>query len=214
VTEAVPETDIGSETSTVVDAAPEADAAPEPEVTPEPEIAPEAEPTRRVDPVRLVAIVLLAVSVLFAAFGGWYWLSAPRVTSDAQVRDQALGSGEQAVLNFNTLDYHHVDAGVSLWLASSTGSLHASIVAGKTAFEQQIVKAQTTTSARILDAALTSLNVSAGKATVLVAIQLTVTPAHGTASTKQSRLVGTLARTSSGWKLSGLSQVPVSAAGQ
>lgn len=202
MTEAEPTTEVEPEAKIEADAVPEADAAPEPKAT----------PTR--DPVRLAAIVLLIASVLFAAFGGWYWLSAPRVSSDAQVRDQALRSGEQAVLNFNTLDYRHVDAGVSLWLRSSTGSLHASIVAGKAAFEQQIVKAQTTTSARILDAALTSLNVGAGRATILVAIQLTVTPAHGAASSKQSRLAGTLTRTASGWKLSGLSQVPVSAAGQ
>jgi Mce-associated membrane protein len=191
-----------SETDAEVDPVPEADPAPE-----------EAAPARRVDPVRLTAIVLLAASVLFAAFGGWYWLSAPRVSSDAGVRDQALRSGEQAVLNFNTLDYRHVDAGVNLWLQSSTGSLHASIVAGQTSFEEQIVKAQTTTSARILDAALTQLNVQSGRAVIIVAIQLTVTPAHGAASTKQSRLEGTLARTASGWKLSGLSQVPVQAAG-
>ena len=202
----------GPETEAEVEAAPEADAAPEAEAKAAPEADAAPEPTRRIDPVRLTAVLLLVASVLFAAFGGWYWLSAPRVSSQAQVRDQALRSGEQAVLNFNTLDYRHVDAGVNLWLQSSTGSLHASIVAGKTAFEQQIVKAQTMTSARILDAALTSLN--AGRATIIVAIQLTVTPAHGTASSKQSRLVGTLARTASGWKLSGLSQVPVSAVGQ
>jgi Mce-associated membrane protein len=195
---------------TVPETEPEAEAAPEADAAPEPEPA----PTRRVDPVRLASVLLLAASLLFAAFGGWYWLSAPRASSDAGVRDQALRSGEQAVLNFNTLDYRHVDAGVNLWLQSSTGSLHASILAGKAAFEQQIVSAQTTTSARILDAALTSLNVQSGRATIIVAIQLTVTPAHGTASSKQSRLVGTLARTASGWKLSGLSQVPVSAAGQ
>jgi Mce-associated membrane protein len=166
--------------------------------------------TRRVDPVRLTAVVLLAASVLFAAFAGWSWLSAPRVSATAQVRDQALRSGEQAVLNFNTLDYRHVDAGVTLWLQSSTGSLHASIAAGKASFEQQIVKAQTITTARILDAALTSLRSS--RAAIIVAIQLTVTPSRGTASTKQSRLAGTLTRTASGWKLSSLTQVPVSAA--
>jgi Mce-associated membrane protein len=190
---------------------PETDAEAEAEAGVAPE---EPAPTRRIDAVRLTAIVLLAASVLFAAFGGWYWLSAPRVSSDAQVRDQALRSGQQAVLNFNTLDYRHVDAGVNLWLQSSAGSLHASIVTGKAAFEAQIVKAQTITTARILDAALTRLNVASGRATIIVAIQLTVTPSRGPASTKQSRLEGTLVRTASGWKLSGLSQVPVSAATQ
>jgi Mce-associated membrane protein len=195
-----------TETEAEAEAAPEADGAEEAEAAPA--------PARRLDPVRLSAIVLLAASVLFAAFGGWYWLSAPRVSSQAQLRDQALRFGEQAVLNFNTLDYRHVDAGLDLWLQSSTGSLHASILAGRASFEQQIVKAQTTTTARILDAALTSLNVGGGRATIIVAIQLTVTPPKGPASTKQSRLEGTLVRTSSGWKLSGLTQVPVSAAGQ
>jgi Mce-associated membrane protein len=45
-----------------------------------------------------------------------------------------------------------------------------------------------------------------------VAVQITVTPASGSPVTKQSRLAGTLTRTSSGWKLSQLGQVPVGAA--
>jgi Mce-associated membrane protein len=48
---------------------------------------------------------------------------------------------------------------------------------------------------------------------IIVALQITVTPAHGTAATKQSRQEGSLTRTSSGWKLSSLGQVPVGAAG-
>jgi len=47
---------------------------------------------------------------------------------------------------------------------------------------------------------------------MIAAVQITVTPAHGTPVVKQSRLSGQLARTASGWRLSGLSQVPVSAA--
>jgi Mce-associated membrane protein len=47
---------------------------------------------------------------------------------------------------------------------------------------------------------------------MMVAVQITVTPASGTPVTKQSRLLGTLARTPSGWKLSALGQVPVGAA--
>ena len=45
-----------------------------------------------------------------------------------------------------------------------------------------------------------------------MAVQITVTPANGSPVTKQSRLVGTLAKTASGWKLSQLGQVPVGAA--
>ncbi len=68
------------------------------------------------------------------------------------------------------------------------------------------------TTAKILDAALTSLNIGTGTARIIVALQITVVPATGTPVTKQSRLAGALNRTPTGWKLSALGQVPVSAA--
>jgi Mce-associated membrane protein len=164
------------------------------------------------DPLLVTAAVLLVVVVAFAAWAGSSWLSAPRASGDAQIRDQALRAGEQAVLNFNTLDYRTVGQGVKLWEQSSTGSLHDEVVAGQAAFEQQIVQAKTVTTAKILDGALTGLNAQAGRASVIVALQITVTPATGSAATKQSRLAGQLIRTPSGWKLSALGQVPVGAA--
>lgn len=164
------------------------------------------------DPLLVTAGALLVAAVAFAAWSGSSWLSAPRASGDAQVRDQALQAGEQAVLNFNTLDYRTVGQGVKLWEQSSTGTLHNEVVAGQTAFEQQIVQAKTVTTAKILDGALTGLNVQAGRASVIVALQITVTPATGSAATKQSRLAGQLIRTPSGWKLSALGQVPVGAA--
>jgi Mce-associated membrane protein len=164
---------------------------------------------RRLDPVLSTALVLALAAAIFAAFAGWSWASAPRASSEAGVRDQALRAGEQAVLNFNTLDYHHVSAGLRLWEESSTGALHAQITSGAATFARQIAAAATVTTARILDGALTSLNVQTGTADLIVAIEITVTPAKGTAAVKQSRLEGVLTRTSSGWKLSALSQVPV-----
>ncbi len=166
----------------------------------------------RRDPLLVAAGLLLVAAVVFAAWSGWSWLSAPRVSGTAQIRDQALRAGEQAVLNFNTLDYRTVGRGVKLWELSSTGALHNEVMAGQAAFEQQIVQAKTITTARILDGALTALNPGSGTASVIVALQITVTPATGPAATKQSRLAGQLTRTPSGWKLSSLGQVPVGAA--
>lgn len=164
---------------------------------------------RKLDLLLASAAGLLTAVLLFAAWAGWSWASAPRELGSAAARDQALEAGQQAVLNFNTLDYRHVARGVRLWEQSSTGKLHAQIVAGQAGFEQQIARARTITIARILDAALTKLNLAAGRATIIVAIQITVTPAHGKLSVKQSRLEGELARTPSGWKLADLTQVPV-----
>jgi Mce-associated membrane protein len=156
--------------------------------------------------------VLLLAAIVLAAWAGTSWLSAPRASAAAQRRDQALREGEQAILNFNTLDYRTVAQGLRLWEQSSTGALHGQIVAGQASFEQQIKQAQTVTTARILDGALTGLNLRAGTAKIIVALQLTVTPAHGSATSKQNRLAGQLTWTTAGWKLSTLSQVPVGTA--
>jgi len=163
------------------------------------------------DPLLATGWSLLAAAIVFAAVSGSLWLTAPRPSAAAPVRDDALRAGEQAVLNFNTISYRSVGKDLNLWAQSSTGPLHRQIMTGRAAFEQQIRQARTVTTARILDAALTSLNPRARTARIIVALQLTVTPAGGTAVTKQSRLAGELTRTPAGWKLSQLGQVPVQA---
>jgi len=166
------------------------------------------------EPLVATALVLAALAAVFAAWAGWSWYraSAAGPPQDAQLRDQVLQAGEQAVQNFNTLDYRKVAAGLALWEQSSTGPLHTEIMAGRAQFERQIARTKTITTARILDGALTALNARAGTARIIAAVQITVTPASGSPVTKQSRLAGTLTRTPSGWKLSALGQVPVGAA--
>ena len=167
------------------------------------------------EPLVATAVVLAALAALFAAWSGWSWYRASTAgpPPGVQLRDQVLQAGEQAVQNFNTLDYRNVAAGLALWEQSSTGPLHMEISSGRTQFERQIKQTKTITTARILDGALTALNPRAGTASIIVAVQITVTPASGSPVTKQSRLAGTLTKTSSGWKLSQLGQVPVGAAG-
>jgi Mce-associated membrane protein len=164
------------------------------------------------DPLLATALVLCVIAAGFAGWAGWSWYRAAHAgaSTSQQLRDRALQAGEQAVQNFNTLDYRNVAKGLALWEQSSTGTLHDQIAADRSQFERQIAQTKTVTTARILDGALTSL--TATKATLIVAVQITVTPASGSPVTKQSRLEGTLTKTSSGWKLSALGQVPVGAA--
>ena len=65
----------------------------------------------------------------------------------------------------------------------------------------------------VIWAAVTELDQHAGKAGVIVALQITVTPPKGEPTIKKTRLVGQLTRTSTGWKLSALAQAPVGASG-
>ena len=78
----------------------------------------------------LAAIVALPLAAaVCAGWFGWSWLSAARSGSlaEARTRDTVLQEAEQGVLNFNTLNYHQAARGLQVWLASSTGELHAEL---------------------------------------------------------------------------------------
>jgi len=162
----------------------------------------------------LVALALVLVAAGAAGWTGWSWYAAAHDDSlrFSQTRDEVLRSAEQAIQNLNTLDHRTADSGVDLWIASTTGPLHDQLTQGRENFLAQIRKAKTVTTAKILDGAVTELDDRAGKASVIVAIELTVTPAAGRATTKRERLAGQLTRTGDVWKLSSIGQVPVSAA--
>jgi Mce-associated membrane protein len=172
---------------------------------------------RKMDPRRLLVLSALVLALLAAGtagWTGWSWWSATHDDSlrYSQTRDEVQRTAEQAVQNLNTLDYRTAESGIDLWIASTTGTLHDQLNQGRQNFLAQIQKAKTVTTAKILDGAVTELDDRAGKASVIVAIELTVTPANGRPTTKRQRLAGQLTRAGSTWKLSSIGQVPVSAA--
>jgi len=162
----------------------------------------------------LAALVLALAAAGAAGWTGWSWWSAAHDDSlrYSHTRDEVLRSAEQAIQNLNTLDYRTAEKGVDLWTESTTGTLRDQLTQGRQNFLTQIRKAKTVTTAKILDGAVTELDDRAGKASVIVAIELSVTPATGRPTTKRERLAGQLTRIGSTWKLSSIGQVPVSAA--
>jgi Mce-associated membrane protein len=164
-------------------------------------------------PLLVVSIGLVVIAAVCAAWFGWSWHQSPASASTAPSTagsgtvQQALRQGEQDVQAFNTLSYQDLAGGLRRWQAASTGVLLQETTKGWSGFAKQVTKAKTVTTATILDAAITSL--SQHTAGIIAAVQITVTPAKGSAATKRNRLEGTLTRTASGWKLSSLSVVPV-----
>jgi len=155
----------------------------------------------------LAAIVALPLAAaVCAGWFGWSWLSAARSGSlaEARTRDTVLQEAEQGVLNFNTLNYHQAARGLQVWLASSTGELHAELAQNLREEVQLVQQRKTITTARILDGAVTQLATGPGTATVMVAVEVTVTPSKGSPFVESESEVGQLARTGSGWKLSAL----------
>lgn len=167
--------------------------------------------------LQLLAVALLAVTTLLAAWGGWSWYAAAhdRTGELARVRDQVLAAGEQAVQNLNTLDHAALAPGLDLWERSTTGELRAQLVQGRGEFEKQVAQAKSTTTARVLDAAVTELDERTGQAAVMVAVRITVRTAQETQPTsKDSRMLARLSRTAEGWKLSALGQAPMGTTGR
>ncbi|MCX4553815.1 hypothetical protein OG709_31695 [Streptomyces sp. NBC_01267] len=163
------------------------------------------------NPLTAVALALALLAAGAAAWGGWSWYAAAHDDSAAyaRTRDSVLAAGEQAVQNMNTLDHRKVASGLDAWENSTTGDLHQQLTNGRTEFEKQIKEARTVSTAKVLSGAVTELDARTGKASVMVALRITVTAPKGKPSEKESRLLGELTRTSGGWKLSALGQAPV-----
>ncbi|MFB7918802.1 hypothetical protein [Streptomyces sp. NPDC056061] len=165
----------------------------------------------RHNPLVAVAIALTVAAAAAAVWGGWSWYGAAHDASAsyAQTRDDALAAGEQAVQNMNTLDHRKLQQGLDNWEDSTTGELHKQLVDGRSGFEKQIQEARTASTAKVLSGAVTELDERAGRASVMVALRITVTAPKSGPAVKESRMLGQLTRTSEGWKLSALGQAPV-----
>ncbi|BFV60341.1 nuclear transport factor 2 family protein [Kitasatospora sp. CMC57] len=163
------------------------------------------------DRLPVLAACLLLAGVVAASWGGWSWYAAAHDGSAdlARARDRALAAGEQAVQNLNTLDHAALTPGLDLWEQSTTGDLHSQLVQGREEFEKQVKQAQSVTTARVLDGAVTELDEGSGQAAVMVAVRITVRTGQEQPVTKDSRMLGRLTRTGEGWKLSALGQAPM-----
>ncbi|WP_329499852.1 hypothetical protein [Kitasatospora herbaricolor] len=173
----------------------------------------------RRSPLVVVAGATAALAAVPALWSGWSWYAVAHDDSAAyaRARDTVLAAGEQAAQNMNTLDHRDLGPGLDLWESSTTGDLHDQLVQGRAKFEGQVRQAQTVTSAKALSGAVTELDDRAGRATVMIALRITVQVPNSAPATKDSRMLGELTRTPGGWKLSALGQAPMgdsAAAGQ
>jgi Mce-associated membrane protein len=167
-------------------------------------------------PLLVVSIGLVALAAACAGWFGARWAGSPGPASappagagSAGLVRLVLQQGERDVQSFNTLSYTNLAQGLASWQASSTGALRSETTSGWSTFAKQVSRLQTTSTATVLDAALTSLDQQNGTADIIVALQVTVTAAKGSPAVKRERVEGTLAKTATGWKLSSLGLVPV-----
>lgn len=167
-------------------------------------------PGRRfeITPVRAVAalVALAAVAALF--FGGrWVLDLNDEGLALAADREAVLVDARQAAINLNTLDYRNVAPGLDLWEQTSTGTLLDEFRANRAEYEQVVTQAKRTTVATVPDAAVAELDVRAGTARVLLAVDVEVHPEGQDPVVTRQRLELEMTRTDQGWKASRVAPV-------
>lgn len=161
-------------------------------------------------PLLLGAIALVVAA---AAVAVWFGVSWARAGNDstvdrAKARDEVARIASSAIVTFHTLDFHNPDENLNNWEAASAGPLHDEVVGRRASSKQAIEAAKTVAKPTVLSLAVTDLNEFDGTATVIAAVKVDVSTEGQQGQTpKFLRIKGSLQRTGSGWKLSGIGQV-------
>ncbi|MGH3621450.1 MAG: hypothetical protein ACRDQ5_06625 [Sciscionella sp.] len=174
-------------------------------------------PNRRNTALLAGALVLVLVAAGFAAWFGYAWWNAGDDASAnyAQQRDVVNRVGVGAIKNFTTIDYTKPDEYFKNIASSTTGQLHDELTQGQARYRKGIVTAKSSTDGKVLDSAVTSLDLNKGTAKMIAAVDATVTGQKRRPTTQRLWLQLELDRTGSIWKVSKLLGAPgASAAGQ
>ncbi|GAB3437097.1 hypothetical protein [Actinophytocola sediminis] len=160
-----------------------------------------------------VAVAVLVAALGFAGWAGFSWWQASNDTSVAyaQTRDEVLATTRAHVIRLTTLDSADVDGGIERWLDVSTGALRDELAATDDKVRETLRTGGTVATGRVLDAAVSELDVRTGTAKLLVSVVIETTKDGQPVNTKRNRFVAGLERTDDGWLMSALDRVPLGA---
>ena len=150
---------------------------------------------------RALAVIAL-LAVLGAGWAGWTWWQSAHSddVTYGQTRDLVLTAASDQIKTLNTVDYRKAEEDLTQWQRVTTGTLLTQLT-NQHDSDLNSTKAQKTVStAKVIDAAVDTVDTRAGTATVLVAIEVTITQADGQPSVRKSRVDAVLSRTEDGWK--------------
>lgn len=163
-------------------------------------------------PLRVVTLVVTVIAVVACSVAGWFGVSWYRVAHDKSFalgmdRDAVLRDAQRATLTLNTLDYRRVQDGLTLWEQAASGSLLTLLRTNRDTYVRAITDSQTIISARVLDAAVASLDERSGIARVLVGVDVTSQSEQGDPSCTQRRVQLQMIRAGDAWKVGELAPV-------
>jgi Mce-associated membrane protein len=153
-----------------------------------------------------VLVVAAVVSVLAALFSGWSWWRAASDDASARgrERDAVLAAAGPELVTLNTIDYRSAGAAVDRWIAASTGQYGKDLAGDRQVQIDRATTARTVSTASLVQAAVTEIDVSRGTARLLAVLDVRVSTGGSPASPRLNRLTVDVARSVSGWKVAGV----------
>jgi len=164
------------------------------------------------------AAFALAALIAAAVFGIQWWVSSSDDNAAlATSREDVIRAGGSAIKAYTEVDFNDLDGFFARQKAVSDPSMTDQLTQAEPSFRKAIQDAKTQVSTTIQDIAVEELNDHEGKASFLAAISTKVTQG-AQSSVKSLRLEVQMSRVDDNgkqvWKLSGIGDVPLVAAGQ
>ncbi|MEV4142230.1 hypothetical protein AB0J40_01115 [Amycolatopsis sp. NPDC049691] len=153
-----------------------------------------------------VLVVAAVLSVLAALFSGWTWWRAASDDSLARgrERDAVLAAAGPELVTLNTIDYRSAGADVDRWIAATTGQYGKDLSGDRQLQIDRASTARTVSSASLVQAAVTEIDVAAGSARLLAVLDVRVSTGGAAAAPRLNRLTVDVSRSPDGWKISGV----------
>ncbi|GAA4540147.1 hypothetical protein [Amycolatopsis samaneae] len=191
-------------------------AAPGPVATADP--APEPAVARRRPPSPLLvygaAAFALAALIAAAVFGVRWWVVSSGDNVDlAQSRDAVVRAGTAAIKAYTEVDYQNLDGFFARQKAVSSDEMAKQLTQLEPTYRKALSEAKTKVATTVQDIGVEELDDHEGKASFLAAITTQVTQGDKS-SGKALRLEVSMTRVGQDWKLAGIDNVPLVAAGQ
>ncbi len=163
-------------------------------------------------PLRLAILVAAALTLVAFIATGWFGVVWYRAAHDSSLptamdRDAVVRDAQRATLTLNTLDYRHVQDGLTLWEQFATGSLLTQLRANRDSYARAITDSSTVSTANVLDVAVASLDERAGSAQALVGVDVTSQIDKGDPGCVHRRARLDMVRAADGWKVAELTPV-------
>ncbi|MEV6645873.1 hypothetical protein [Amycolatopsis sp. NPDC051371] len=153
-----------------------------------------------------VLVVAAVLSVLAAGFTGWSWWRAAADDSYARgrERDAVLAAAGPELVTLNTIDYRSAGADVDRWIAATTGQYGKDLSGDRQVQIDRATTAKTVSTASLVQAAVTEIDVSHGTARLLAVLDVRVSTGGAAVSPRLNRLTVDVSRSSAGWKIAGV----------